>query len=150
MKTTGRHGNLFHYKRTIIFFSLHIINEDIEKVSLIFREKSGCKIWEMNMSWIVWWHVWTVESTALFTGVSQLGESDPWRSLGLEDECAHGFDVLWRWHAEMEAQQDLDRRGGERAPLILWNEETGWCYIAERSGDSLSLPELLHFPPWTS
>lgn len=145
MKTTGRQGNLFHYKRTIMFFSLQIIYEDIEKLSLILRETSGCKIWRINMSWIVWWRtdVWTVESTALFTGVSQLGESDPWRSLRLEDECAHGFDVLRRWHAEMEAQQDLDRRGGERAALKLWNQESGWSCIAERSGVSLSLSELL-------
>lgn len=142
MKRTKRHGNLFHYKRTIIFFSLQIIYEDIEKLSLILREKCGCKIWGINMSWMVWWHVWT-ESTALFTGVSQLGESDPWRSLGLEDECANGFDVLRRWHAEMEAQQDLDRRGGERAALKWWNQESGWSCIAERSGDSLSLSELL-------
>lgn len=43
---------------------------------------------------------------------SELAESDPRRSLGLEDEGARGADVLGVRHAEMEAQQDLDGEGG--------------------------------------
>lgn len=43
---------------------------------------------------------------------SELAESDPRRSLGLEDEGARGADVLGGRHAEMEAQQDLDGVGG--------------------------------------
>lgn len=43
---------------------------------------------------------------------SELAESDPRRSLRLEDEGARGADVLGGRHAEMEAQQDLDGEGG--------------------------------------
>lgn len=50
--------------------------------------------------------------------MSEPAKSDPWRSLGLENEGARGFDVLGGWHAEVETQQDLDRHGGERQGVV--------------------------------
>lgn len=55
--------------------------------------------------------------------MSEPAKRDPWRSLGLEDEGAQGFDVLCGLNAEAETQQDLDRHGGERQGV---EEEQRW------------------------
>lgn len=46
--------------------------------------------------------------------VSELAESDSRWSFRLEDEGVCGFDVLCGRHADVEAQQDLDRELAER------------------------------------